>query len=118
MQFGFWQNQHFALKLSSFLLLAAITSVFYIDLCNLFFQCGCRSLWAGAAEKCNIHRAGVKHCPICMLLNYEYLYFIAMILLAQSYFIRREKWLWALLSFPILAGFQAIALGWYVGYWS
>ena len=37
---------------------AAFTSVFFIDFCNLVYQCGCRSLWAGADAACNIHTHG------------------------------------------------------------
>jgi hypothetical protein len=114
----FWLNRRFALKFAVFVLLGTITWVFYIDLCNLFFRCGCRSLWAGAAELCNIHQKGMKHCPVCMLPTPEYLTFIALILSTQGYFIRREKWLWAILAFPVVAGIEALALGLYRGYWS
>jgi len=113
-----WPNRRFALKFGVFLLLGTITWVFYLDLCNLYFQCGCRSLWAGAAEHCNIHQKGMKHCPICELPTHEYLALIALILSTQGHFVRREKWLWAILAFPVIAGLEALALGWYRGYWS
>ena len=113
-----WPNRQFALKIAVFAILGAITWVFFIDLCNLYFQCGCRSLWAGAATYCNIHQHGVKHCPFCVLPSYGFNALVAMILLVQGYFLRREKWLWAVISFPLVAALQALALGWYRGYWS
>ena len=50
------------------LLLAAVlgvTLVFFVDLCDLVFDCGCRSLWNGAAAHCNIHHELPPHCPWC-----------------------------------------------------
>ena len=41
------------------------TSLFFINLCNIIFACGCASLWAGADAHCNIHDAGAGHCPVC-----------------------------------------------------
>lgn len=111
-------NKRFGLKLAVFAVLAAVTCVFYIDLCGLYFQCGCRSLWAGAASQCNIHQPHLKHCPLCLLPTYEYLALVATVLIAQSWLIRRESWLWAVFSFPLLTAAQAFALGWYRGYWS
>ena len=43
----------------------AVTSVFFIDFCAAVFRCGCVSLWRGADVHCNIHTAGVHHCPWC-----------------------------------------------------
>lgn len=118
MQFDFLQNRPYALKFGGFLLLAAITCAFYLDLCGLYFQCGCRSWWAGAATQCNIHHAEVKHCPLCMLPLHESLAFIVLILTVQGYLIQRGRWLWAALAFPLVAGLEALVLGWYRGYWS
>lgn len=115
---GPWLSRQFALKLAGFALLATATWVFYIDLCNVYFQCGCRSFWAGSMAQCNIHQIGMKHCPFCMLPTLGYCSLVATILVVQSCFIRRGKWLWAILSFPVLASLQALALGWYRGYWS
>lgn len=117
MRFGSLPNRPSALKAGGFLLLAAITCVFFIDLCGLYFQCGCRSLWAGAASQCNIHHSGVKHCPLCLLPLEAFLAYIALILLAQGYLIWRDKWLWAVLAFPLLTALEALVLGWYRGYW-
>jgi hypothetical protein len=43
----------------------AATCVFFIDICDLIFDCGCRSLWAGADAMCNVHVANMRHCPFC-----------------------------------------------------
>jgi len=43
----------------------AVTSALFINLCAWLFDCGCRALWAGADAACNIHTAGVHHCPVC-----------------------------------------------------
>ena len=117
MRFGSLPNRPSALKAGGFLLLAAITCVFFIDLCGLYFQCGCRSLWAGAASQCNIHHAGVKHCPLCLLSLHESLAFVVLILSVQGDLIRRGRLLWAAIAFPVVAAVEALLLGWYRGYW-
>lgn len=105
-------------KWAGFSALAAITYVFYINLCQLVFQCGCGWLWTTAATHCNIHQKGVKHCPVCLLPTPEYLALLATILVAQGYLIWRGKWLWATLAFPLMAVIQMLLLGYYRGYWS
>lgn len=105
-------------KLAAFAALATATWALYINVCQLIFQCGCTWLWAGAATQCNIHRPGVKHCPVCMLPSVEYHALLAMILAAQAYCLWRDQWAGAVLSFPLLASAQCLVLGWYVGYWS
>ena len=49
-----------------FVAAAAVTSVFFINLCAAIFGCGCVSLWSGADAHCNIHLAGSRHCPWCL----------------------------------------------------
>jgi hypothetical protein len=34
--------------------------------CDLYFDCGCAPLWAGAAEHCDIQTAGPPDCPWCV----------------------------------------------------
>jgi hypothetical protein len=53
-----------------------------------------------------------------MLPTHEYLALIALILSTQGHFIRREKWLWAILAFPLVTGLEALVLGLYQGYWN
>ena len=43
----------------------AVSAVFFVDVCGLVYQCGCRPLWAGAAAHCNIHDPVSRHCPWC-----------------------------------------------------
>ena len=40
--------------------------IFFIQYCDLLFDCGCRALWAGRADHCNIHAALPPHCPWCL----------------------------------------------------
>jgi hypothetical protein len=42
-----------------------VTCLFFINVCDWIFDCGCRSLWAGADALCNVHLANVHRCPIC-----------------------------------------------------
>ena len=43
-----------------------VTFCFFIQYCDLLFDCGCRALWAGRADNCNIHNAAPPHCPWCL----------------------------------------------------
>src|SRR6185436_20351977 len=54
-------------KTAVFLVSAAVTWTFVINFCALIYACGCQSLWAGAAEHCNIHMAESHHCPWCSI---------------------------------------------------
>ena len=42
-----------------------ITSVLFIQYCDLLFDCGCQAHWAAAADYCNVHNAEPPHCPWC-----------------------------------------------------
>ena len=53
------------MKHVAFLLVLAVTGVFFVDWCALVFQCGCRSLWSGITTYCNIHATTGPHCPWC-----------------------------------------------------
>jgi hypothetical protein len=44
---------------------ASVTCLLFINFCDLVYQCGCVSWWAGAADHCNIHAASPPHCPWC-----------------------------------------------------
>lgn len=52
-------------RLLPFALSFAVTCVFFINVCDWIFDCGCRSLWAGADAMCNVHIANTRHCPFC-----------------------------------------------------
>jgi hypothetical protein len=104
-----------------FAIAAALTSIFFIDFCALVFQCGCRSLWAGADAHCNIHHAGVRHCPWCELGGRA---FWAVIVAGQAvvaFAIKARTAVRAVLTlatFPILGGLLAAAAGLATGYWA
>ena len=42
-----------------------VTGVFFVNLCDLVFDCGCASIWNGGAANCNIHDTVGPHCPWC-----------------------------------------------------
>ena len=42
-----------------------VTSVAYMPICNLVFDCGCTWPWLGGVQHCNIHVAGPPDCPLC-----------------------------------------------------
>ena len=99
------------------------TCLFFINVCDWIFDCGCRSLWAGADAMCNVHIAESRHCPICSHGIPGYAVVMAAVSLPQ---LAASLWLstsmWArtvicLLLFP--AGMIAVGglLGLYDGYW-
>ena len=67
-----------------FAISAAVTCIFIIDFCGLIYGCGCRSWWAGAADRCNIHHAAPPHCPWCQLGSTGFVLVLAAILAAQA----------------------------------
>ena len=42
-----------------------VTSVVYMPVCDLVFDCGCTWPWLGGVQHCNIHTAGPPDCPLC-----------------------------------------------------
>jgi hypothetical protein len=52
-------------RLTPFAVSFTITCIFFINVCDWIFDCGCRSLWAGADAICNVHLADSRHCPFC-----------------------------------------------------
>jgi hypothetical protein len=107
-----------------FLTAAAVTSLGFLSFCDLFYGCGCRAPWAGAADFCNIHVPGVRHCPWC---SYGYLggaipYGAILIAQALVAFWPAALSLWlrlagALIAFPVVGGVVAVIFGWLSGYW-
>jgi hypothetical protein len=103
-----------------------LTSLFFIDLCNFIYRCGCTSLWAGADAHCNIHhQAGTKHCPWCSHGYAGYALFFGAIVAPQIWTALRWKrgplaaarLAVVLALFPIAGGAVALIAGWYDGYW-
>lgn len=107
-----------------FLAAAVVTSVFFIDFCNLVYACGCRSLWAGADASCNIHTPGAKHCPWCSIGLLPSVGVWAAIVGSQAAVWFGFPRLPLLLrgfgtfaAFPVTGGILAIAVGLWTGYW-
>lgn len=103
----------------------AVTFVFFINLCNAIYQCGCQSIWAGLARSCNIHTAGVKHCPWCSHGAFVYNSVLALVLIPQLLVCWLPgRWNWrprfvaALFLFPLVGSLAAIVMGWADGYWA
>jgi len=98
--------------------------VFFIDLCNAVYGCGCRSLWRGASAGCNIHRAGVKHCPWCegKTASYASMGFILAAQAGTCFGLRHRRWRSRLAAsvaaFPIVGVLTALVTGHLSGYWS
>ena len=100
---------------------AGTTWALFINFCALVYQCGCQSLWAGAAASCNIHIAGARHCPWCArdaTLAYAS---ILVPQLAISIWPMRYTWQMrlglAMGAFPVFGGISAAIYGISTGYW-
>ena len=107
-----------------FLAAATVTSVFFLDFCNWIYDCGCRSLWAGADAHCNIHQPDAKHCPLCSIgVGGFGTAFLAIIVPQGVLSFRPERWAWfkrlaaAIAAFPLAGAAIAVPLGWVMGYW-
>ena len=103
---------------------ATLSTVFFIDFCNWVFQCGCRSLWAGADAACNIHTHGVRHCPWCSVGMSGGIALWAIIVGAQVLIALRFRFvhpysrlLASFAAFPLVGGVLAVGLGLWFGYW-
>ncbi len=102
----------------------AVTSLFFIDLCNFIFACGCAPLWLGADAHCNIHNAAAgMHCPVCShgVLGYGVMFAaIALPQLAVALLVKRGPWFLRLAMvlgvFPLLGAAVMAAAGWMEGY--
>jgi len=106
-----------------FAISATLTNVFYINFCSFVFECGCKSLWAGAALTCNIHAANGRHCPWCAHEKAGYAVLALMLLAQIAISIQTSKSPWirlagAIAAFPAVGGVAALALGLWDGYWS
>ena len=109
---------------SPFVIALTADCVLFINLCALFFKCGCRSLWNGAAMACNIHMAHGKHCPFCAHGSGGQAVVMAAIILPQLFVAIKASWSWpvrllAMLAiFPADEGIAAAIIGWSDGYWN
>jgi hypothetical protein len=107
-----------------FLAAATLTSALFINFCDLVYQCGCESLWAGAADHCNIHDPDSRHCPWCSIGKGVYaVWGVIVATQAGVTFGWRglgllPRILLALAAFPVTGGILAAIIGLAKGYWS
>ncbi len=102
----------------------AVTGAFFLDLCDLIFQCGCNSWWNGAAEQCNIQQAGPPDCPWCASGRAGMVIPFGTIAVAQALIVlgswpRRllSRLGLALLAFPVAGAGVGAVFGIAMGYW-
>lgn len=102
----------------------ALSAVFLIDLCSAIFQCGCQPLWAAANAHCNIHVAGMRHCPWCVdgkTGHYVALWTVLLVQGAIAFWPAAlsfaTRTLAVIMAFPVVGGAVAIAFGIAKGYW-
>jgi hypothetical protein len=101
-----------------------VTCLFFINICDWIFDCGCRSLWAGADALCNVHVANVPHCPICSRGIPGYAAVLAAVTAPQAAasiwipFDRVTRIVICVLLFPVGMIALGLALGTIDGYWS
>ncbi|HWZ31668.1 MAG TPA: hypothetical protein VNX18_10065 [Bryobacteraceae bacterium] len=109
-------------RFSPFAISFTLTSLFFINLCNLIFRCGCRSLWAGAAVACNIHAQQGHHCPWCSHATGGYAIVMTLMCIPQLG-VCFTRWSWPVRAIVATAMFPAAGLviagafGWLGGYW-
>ena len=105
------------------LIAATVTSLLFINYCDLIFRCGCTWLWAVADAHCNIHAPRGRHCPFCIK-GYGFGVWTFMVLAQAGVVYARTSWtcrmrlLFAVLAFPIVGIIPALVLGLWTGYWN
>jgi hypothetical protein len=73
---------------------------------------------------CNIHVAGVKHCPWCSYDYWGYVPFVAIVLVQAAVIFRGQppsiavRALLAFVAFPVTGGAFALLFGWLSGFWA
>ena len=101
---------------------AGIAGASFLDFCHLLFDCGCVSLWAGAAAFCNIHTPGPPDCPFCAHSGVAYGALVGTVLAQGAVLFvpgplgLAGRALLALLAFPVVMGGVGVLLGLLVGY--
>jgi len=110
-------------RLACFGAVLAVAQVFFVQYCDLLFDCGCRALWAGADEACNIHNPAPPHCPWCLNGGTYGQWSFGAIVIAQALIsmwpgrFGTTRALSALLAFPVIGAVAGIAAGLATGYW-
>ncbi len=107
------------------LLSIVITSVFFIDFCNMIYRCGCDHLWATQDAHCNIHTPGAKHCPWCAIgFGGGVAVWLGIVVPQGVLSFAPRRWsaskrlTAALAAFPVIGGIEGLILGLARGYWS
>ena len=102
----------------------AISLIFFIDVCGLVFGCGCRSLWAGAAEACNVHNPEGPRCPWCAHPAAAGAVAFAAMAIVQALIVFGPgraglplRFALALVSFPLTTGLVGVVQGFLWDYW-
>ena len=110
-------------RLTPFAVSFVVTCAFFINVCAWLFECGCHSLWAGADLTCNVHAAGLRHCPICRHGVSGYASVFVLVCAPQLLASLWPKWntvprtVACLTLFPVAMVSVGLILGWYEGYW-
>jgi hypothetical protein len=110
-------------RLVPFAVSFTVTCLLFIDVCNVIFGCGCRSLWSGADAMCNVHLPVAPHCPFCSRGIAGYAAIMTLVAVPQLAVSTWSRWsqtariIVCLLLFP--AGMFAVGVvaGVYDGYW-
>ena len=112
------------LRLLVFAAAVSITCLLFINYCNLVYQCGCVSWWAGAADHCNIHAALPPHCPWCANITAGSSSFVVVIAAQALAAFAPGGWgagrrlALALAAFPVTGAVMGVFWGLYTGYWA
>jgi hypothetical protein len=103
---------------------AGVSYALILNLCHAVFRCGCRSWWSGAAEMCNVHREGVRHCPWCSVGDAGFWLAFALLLMPQfilAFWPARLhpalRVALVLAMFPLAGSVVAVSYGLSAGYW-
>ena len=100
-----------------------ITSVLFIQYCDLLFDCGCQAHWAAGAEYCNVHNAEPPHCPWCIGDGASGRWSFRLIIASQAILalwpgrLGRTRGAMVFLAFPVGGAAGAIVTGLATGYW-
>ena len=100
----------------------AFTLAFWINWCELIYQCGCTFYWAGAAAHCNIHQGGVRHCPWCTNPVYGGVALGVTLVcqLVAAFWPGVQYWRnlsLTIIASPAAAAVAGVAIGFWAGYW-
>jgi hypothetical protein len=112
-------------RVASLGIVSALSALFFIDLCDLIFDCNCRSLWAGAADHCNVHDPSTRDCPWCTSGAWGVYVPMGVIVAGQALALLWPgrlalRWRIALAvgAFFLLGGAGGVAFGLAKGYWA